>query len=127
MATIAIAHRVQEVGYIVIPTTMIKCPAGITTVEVGAITAVDTITAVITVIAIMAAAVIIVRAILGTAIAAQAYNFASAIGNTTRFSLAFSAGVAMRSRRLRLSNGPPAGAPSTPGMAYEHWARRRAV
>ena len=48
MATIAIAHRVRGVGYIVIPTTMIECLAAITTAKV-AIMAVDTITAVITV------------------------------------------------------------------------------
>ena len=83
MATIAIAQRVREVGYIVIPTTMIGYPAAITTVEVGAIMAVDIITAVITVTAITAG--ITVRAILGTAIEDRAYNFASAIGNASRF------------------------------------------
>ena len=51
MATIAIAQRDQEGGCIVIPTTMIKCLAANTIVEVGAIMGVED-TAVITVTAI---------------------------------------------------------------------------
>ena len=108
MATIAIAQRDQEGGCIVIPTMMIECLAANTTVEVGAIMGVED-TAVITVILIIAAVTttaiiaVITVTIIGvtTVIADRAYNFASAIGDATRLVafMAFSAGVAMRSRR----------------------------